>query len=140
MMNWKRLTLISLAGIGGLVIALAYSDTILAQAAAFILVGGMVLLAAVVGAGSTAVRPTRGREARRRQKDVATKRANFIAVMENLLRMGKVTFDPRYLQKFVSDAWPLIEEDPDALRWAKFFAASLKMSCEETVAFGGIAL
>jgi hypothetical protein len=139
-MNGKRLILVVLTSLGGLVIALAYSDSIWGQAAALVLAGVPVLAAGVLGARSTAAPQKGSRQTTRRPKDVAAKRAHVIAVMEKLLRMGKVTYDPRYLEKFVSDIWPLIEEDPDALRWAKFFAASLKTSVEETVAFAEMSL
>jgi hypothetical protein len=128
-MTGKRLSLIILGSCAGLLIGLAIGQNVFA------------LLAAVLSAGCTVLiltRPSTSRQVRSRErKDITAKRTSFVNALDRLLRMGKVTFDARYLQKFVHDAWPLIEEDPDALRWAKFFAASLKASCEETVAFGG---
>jgi hypothetical protein len=68
------------------------------------------------------------------QKEAA-RRAKVTATLENILRLGNVSYETQCLQEFVEKAWPMIQTDLDALRWAKLFAASLKGSMDETVAY-----
>jgi len=49
--------------------------------------------------------------------------ADFLDALEAELRLRGVAFDRRALLAFVEAAWPLIDEDPDAGRWAGEFIA-----------------
>jgi hypothetical protein len=50
--------------------------------------------------------------------------ADFVALVEVLLSTARVEYERRQLLSFVASAWPLIEDEPDAVRWAREFLVS----------------
>ena len=49
--------------------------------------------------------------------------ADFLESLESELCLRRAAFDRRALLAFVEAAWPLIDDDPDAGRWAGEFIA-----------------
>jgi hypothetical protein len=52
--------------------------------------------------------------------------ADFLPLVETILSTAGVSFERRAVVAFVTSMWPMIEDDPDAGRWAnEFLAASV---------------
>ena len=51
--------------------------------------------------------------------------ATFTRLLETLLSTAGVAYERRGLLDFVAAAWPLIEADPDPVKWAEAFAETL---------------
>jgi hypothetical protein len=49
---------------------------------------------------------------------------DFVAVLENQLRLQGLQFSRADLMAFVASAWPLIDDDPDVWFWAGEFVTS----------------
>jgi hypothetical protein len=49
---------------------------------------------------------------------------DYVATLEQLLRLSHVPFEQRVLLDFTHDCWPLILDDPNAARWATAFLDS----------------
>ncbi len=49
---------------------------------------------------------------------------DFIPLLESALQARGEPFERAAVLTFVADCWPLIEDDPDAERWAREFAAA----------------
>jgi hypothetical protein len=48
-------------------------------------------------------------------------KAEFIAALEQELQLRGVAFSRADLLAFVASAWPLIEDEPDVMFWAREF-------------------
>jgi hypothetical protein len=47
--------------------------------------------------------------------------ADFAAAVASELKLRSAAFDRRELKAFVASTWPLMEDDPDVIRWAYEF-------------------
>jgi hypothetical protein len=50
--------------------------------------------------------------------------ADFLAALEQELRLRGIGFDRADLLEFVTDVWPLAQENPDVTFWAQEFLES----------------
>lgn len=50
--------------------------------------------------------------------------SDFVAMLASELSLTGVPFERRALLDFVAGAWPLIEDEPDAVAWAREFLAA----------------
>jgi hypothetical protein len=50
--------------------------------------------------------------------------ADFLAALEQQLLLRGSSFSLADLTEFVADVWPLAQEDPDPVRWAREFLDS----------------
>jgi len=63
--------------------------------------------------------------------------ADFIPLIEQELAVLGTAYDRAALLEFMGSAWPLIEEEPDALHWAREFQAGFQLACEAPEAPAG---
>lgn len=50
--------------------------------------------------------------------------SDFVAMLEAELSLTGVPFERRALLDFVAGTWPLVEDDPDAVAWAREFLSA----------------